>query len=96
MHCTPTPPRRLRPRTAQMHTFDGDRFNKLTLRRHGDDHSFTPLLVMMFWIIIEKLWRSRPLIMTFGKTMPFGSTRDGQSSWKDKWDNVLYVQKYQT
>ena len=49
---------------------------------------------MMFWIIIEKLWRSRPLITTFGKTMPFGSAYVEESSWKDIWDNVLYVQKY--
>lgn len=75
--------RRLRPRTAQMHTFDGDRFNKLTRCRHGDDHSFTPLLVMMFWIIIEKLWCSKPLITTFGKTMPFGSVCDEKSSRND-------------
>lgn len=43
---------------------------------------------MMFWIIIEKLWRSRPLIMTFAKAMPFGSAYVEESSRKDIWDNV--------
>lgn len=47
---------------------------------------------MMFWIIIEKFWRIKPLIIMFGKLMPFGSACDERSSWKDVQDNGAYTE----